>query len=61
MLSHAWVFKPCYNSETDAEFREWTFNPNRTGVAIPYFLSNTLSANTHTDGIHALSAIPDGT
>lgn len=51
MLSHTWVPKPCYDSETDAEFREWIFNPNRTGGALTYFLSSTLSANTHIDGI----------
>lgn len=61
MLSHTWVPKPCYDSETDAEFREWIFNPNRTGGAFPYFLSSTLSANTHIDGIDALSAIPGDT
>ena len=58
VLSHTWVPKPCYDSETDAEYREWIFNPNRTGGAFPYFLSSTLSADTHIDGIDALSAVP---
>lgn len=61
MLSHTWVPKPCYDSETDAEFREWIFKPNRTGGAFPYFLSSRLTANTHIDGIDALSAIPGDT
>ncbi|KAH7398365.1 hypothetical protein BKA66DRAFT_565978 [Pyrenochaeta sp. MPI-SDFR-AT-0127] len=61
MLSHTWVPKPCHDSETDNEFREWIFNPNRTGGAFPYFLSSTLSANTHIDGIDALSAVPGDT
>jgi hypothetical protein len=61
MLSHTWVPKPCYDSEIDAEFREWIFNPSLTGGAFPNFLSSTLLANAGIDGIDALSAIPGDT
>ncbi|KAL5384780.1 hypothetical protein DPSP01_005217 [Paraphaeosphaeria sporulosa] len=61
MLSHTWVPKPCYDHETDTEFREWIFNPNRTGGAFPYFLSSKLTVDTHIDGIDALSAVPADT
>lgn len=61
MLSHTWVPKPCYDSETDTEFREWIFNPNRTGGSFPYFLSSKLTVDKHIDGIDALSAIPGDT